>query len=59
MNIDEILSITRCHCGRPYCDFFGNGIGEYGKSFSREQIKEMLEDLPEIKKHLQAILDEE
>lgn len=56
MKIEEILSLEPCDCGRPWCQFFGAGIGEYGQSFSREEIEDLLEGMPKIERHLRAIL---
>lgn len=42
MKEEEILSIQKCNCHRSYCDFFSGAIGEYGSSFGRGDLEEIL-----------------
>lgn len=47
MNSDEILSMYKCDCPRYHCDYFAPGEGEYGVSYSRKDVKELLKDYRE------------
>ncbi len=55
-DIKEFLSLDKCDCGRSWCDYFAPGVGEYGVSYSKEDVKEMLEDAKKLEKHLEKIL---
>lgn len=56
MEIEKLLSLHYCDCGRSYCQFFSPGEEEYGVSYSVEEIEEMLLNLPKIQKHLKQEL---
>lgn len=55
-HIDDLLTLKKCDCGRSYCDFFAGGVGEYGQSFSKKEVIEMLGRVSELKQHLHTLL---
>lgn len=59
-NIEDMLTIEKCYCGRPWCNYFSGAIGESGTSFSEKEIKEMLENIErnhnKVIKHLKKLL---
>jgi len=53
-------SVYKCDCGRPHCWAFdpSGEVHEYGRSFSREEIEEAVEELPKRLKILRKLLKE-
>lgn len=39
------FELEKCDCGRSYCEFFAAGYGEYGTSFSREELENMQKEI--------------
>lgn len=51
------LNLECCYCGREYCDFFNGAVGDYGESYSIQDVEEYLKELPAIKAHLEKELE--
>lgn len=56
MEIDELLDMYKCDCGRSYCEFFAPGLGDWGSSFSRQELEALQNKLPALQKHLDELL---
>lgn len=58
--MDNYKGIKKCNCGRPWCEFFAPGIGDGGRSFSKEDLKnlpkEIKEDIKEAKEGLKEVI---
>jgi len=55
-DIYQFLSIHKCDCMRPWCDYFAPGVGENGTSFSKKETKELLRDAKKLIKVLEREL---
>jgi len=64
--LNGLLALHKCDCGREWCNFFAPGVGEYGASYSREQVEYLLKELdetegliPKLREHLKTELSKE
>lgn len=57
MENQEILSIEKCGCGRPFCGFFGAGVGDSGASFTKDQLNQALLDKIEDHKNCERAIN--
>ena len=57
-DIDSLLDLEPCGCGRLGCEFFTGSEGEWGASYSKDHIKSLLRQLPKVQKHLERLLKE-
>lgn len=55
--MQSFKSIKKCHCGRPWCEYFASGIGDEGKSFSRGDLESELEAAKENVSILENLLN--
>ena len=54
-DIEGLLSLEKCYCGRAYCDYFAGGYGDNGASFSSEDIRKLKKIVKKLVKHLKKL----
>lgn len=56
--LESLLDLEACDCGREWCQFFNPAEGEWGASHSRKYVEGVLKDLPKVQKHFEKLLKE-
>ena len=58
---EDLLDLEKCDCGRSYCYAFNGAEGDWGRSYTLEEVREIYnnipDNMPKIKKHLEKILN--